>query len=148
MIAMAVTVIVGITSRGVFNHPLHFVDEYNGYFNVAIILLPLAYVLRRAGHLRLDIVVRALPQRAAKYLQIATDIVAAVVIIVLTIGVSQMVAYSFATSERAWSFTGTPLGPVQLVMPIGLGLFAIQIVIDIVKRIKGEGIHQISTISE
>ena len=139
ILAMAATIVVGVTSRYVFNHPLFFVEEYNGFFNVAVIFLPLAYVIRHGGHLRLDTLVKALPQRAANYLEIATNLVSLGLVIILDISVTQEVMSSFATGEESWGLTGTPLGPVQLIMPIGLSLFALQIIVEIVKRIKTRG---------
>lgn len=132
-------VVASVTSRYVFNRPLHFVDEYSGYLMVAIIYFPLAWILSRTGHIRLPFVVTALPRRVANYLEMATILVSLGVIIVLTISVTQLAMDSFARDIRALTFMATPLGPVQLILPIGLGLFAIRIMVEIVQRIKAWG---------
>ncbi len=139
ILIMGVSVIAGIVARYVFNSPFHFIDEYNGYLYVVVILLPLAWVLRHSEHIRIDLVVKALPQRAANYLEMATILVSLGLVIVLTIGTTQLVITSFTRGTRAFTFLLTPLGPVQLIMPIGLGLFAIQIMVVIAKRIKTWG---------
>ena len=136
IIFMVVFVITGVIARYAFEYPLHFVDEYNGYMYVAVIYLPLAWVLRTSDHIRIDLLPKALPQRAAGYLDMATITASLAFVILLTIGTIQMVMISFERGTRAFTYLETPLAPVQLIIPIGLGLFAIQIVIDIVKRIK------------
>ncbi|MFC1961667.1 TRAP transporter small permease subunit [Chloroflexota bacterium] len=133
---MVAIVIVGVNARYVFNHPLPFIDEYEGYLMVLVIMLPLSWVLRRAKHIRIPVFVNMLPPRAVNYLDLATIIVALLVITVLIIATTQLVVSSFASDTRAWSLMRTPLGPIQLIMPIGLSLFAIQILVEIARRIK------------
>lgn len=136
VLAMVAMVVVGITARYVFNYPLHFVAEYTGYADTAVIFLALSWVLRHATHIRINLVVNALPKQAAHYLDMATILVSLGVVIVLAIATTGLAMNSFATGLRSWSIMATPQGPVQLIMPIGLGLFAIQIMIEIVHRIK------------
>ena len=142
ILIMAVTVVMGVTSRYIFHYPLHFVDEYNGYLNAVVIMLPLAYVLKRAGHIRLSVVVNALPQRVAKSLDLVTILVSFSIVIVLIISAIRLVIKSFASGTLAYTVLATPLAPVQLIIPIGLVLFAIQIMVEIAKRIRTWGILQ------
>lgn len=139
ILAMGASVIIGVIARYAFGYPLLFVEEYNGYLNALVIVLPLAWVLRHSEHIRINLVVKALPQRAANYLDMATILVSLGVIILLIIGTTQLVMTSFASGRQAWSALETPLAPVQLIVPIGLGLFAIQIMVDIAKRVKAWG---------
>ena len=139
VLAMLATVIIGVVSRYAFGKPLHFVNEYNGFFNVAVVFLPLAWVLTRAEHIRLDIVIRVLPRRAVHYLEIVTLLVSLAVIIVLVIGTTNGVIDSFANDRRSWGVMLTPLGPIELMMPVGLSLLAIQTMVIIANRIKGVG---------
>ena len=139
VISVGLFVVASVTSRYAFNHPLHFVEEYSGYLMVALIYLPLAWVLRHAGHIRLPLVVKALPRRAANCVEMATVLISLVVIVVLFISVTQVVMDSFVRGIKAWTLMATPLGPVQLILPIGLGLFTIQIIIEIARRIREWG---------
>ena len=133
---MGLFVIAGVLARYVFKNPIHWVDEYNGYLMALVTLLPLAWVLMRVGHIRLTTLTQLLPKRAAKYLEIALDLVSLGIVIILLWGTTQLTIDSFVTGRRVWSVVETPLGPVQLVMPIGLGLFAIAIIASIIQRIR------------
>lgn len=136
IIAMLVTVIAGVVARYVFNYPLHFADEYNGYFNVVVIFIPLAWVAKNYSHIGLDFVVNSIPERGAKFLGLVTAIISLMVIAVLTIGTIDLVRDSFSSDRRSWGVFATPLGPWQLALPIGFGLFAVQLVFDIIKKIR------------
>jgi TRAP-type C4-dicarboxylate transport system permease small subunit len=135
ILAMLVTVITGVIARYVFNSPLHFVDEYNGYFNVVAIFLPLAWVAKHSSHINIDFVVKAIPTKTAQFLGIVTAIISLIVVVVLLLGTIELVRDSFASDRRSWGILSTPLGPWQLALPMGFGLFSVQLVIDIVKKI-------------
>lgn len=132
-LAMAGTIVFGVTTRYVFNYPMKFVDEWNGYFMAAAALLPLSYVLRHGGHIRLDLLVKALPPRAARPLETATLVISLALVLILLAGTMKLAWESFATDRRAYSALETPLGPVQLIMPLGLALLAVQIVADLAR---------------
>ena len=136
---MAVATVIGSISRYWFNRPIHFVDEFNGYFMAMVTLLPLAYVLMFPGHIRLDLVSNLLRPRVAAYFVLFNLVISLLTVIALFIGTTKVTIESFATHARDWTYLQAPLGPLQLLMPIGLGLFAIAIGADIVRWIKTGG---------
>jgi len=139
VVLMAVIVIGGVLSRYVFESPLYWVEEYNGYLQALVTLLPLAWVLMHSGHIRLTLVTQFLPQRAAGYHGLVTSVISLGVIIWLTIATTQVAIGSFVDGTRAFTVQLTPLGPVQLLMPVGLGLFAIAIMVDIGRKVRALG---------
>ncbi|MFC2056184.1 TRAP transporter small permease [Chloroflexota bacterium] len=136
ILAMAAIVVAGVIARYVLNYPLHFVDEYAGYANAVVIFFALSWVLKHATHIRINLVINTLPKQIADYVDIATILASLGVVLVLIIATTRLAMNSFAAGLRSWSIMETPQGPVQLIMPIGLGLFAIQIIVEIVRRIK------------
>lgn len=139
ILVMTVTIIVGTISRYWFNNPLHFVDEFNGYLMAMVTLLPLAYVLVRPGHIKLNLVTQFLRPRVAAYFELFNMVISLLTVVVLFIGTTRVAIESFATHARDWTYLQTPLGPLQLMMPIGLGLLAMAIVVDIARWIKTGG---------
>lgn len=134
-ILLPISVVAGIIARYVFNRPLHFVDEYTGYMNVIMVILPLGYVLKNAELVRLNFVDQYLSRRVNDYLKLINGLVSLAITTILIISTTKMMAGSFATGARAYTFMLTPLWPVQLILPIGFGIFAITIAVDIVLRI-------------
>lgn len=136
VLAMGLTIVAGVVARYIFGYPLHFVEEWNGYFNVVLILLPLRYVLKHGGHLGLDITLKYLPRSVLRVLEIATLSLSLVIVIVLTISTTQLTITSFARGTRAFTTSETLLGPIQIVMPIGFAMLAIQTIAELAKKIK------------
>ena len=141
VIAMLALVFTGVIGRFI-NYPLHFVEEYCGYLEAGLIFLPLSFVLRRAEHIRLDILVDHFPHRIKKFFESGNLIISLGVILVLAIGVTQLIVGSFLTGRRAYSVMETPLWPVQSVILAGLVLFAIQIVMKIKETLKDKDPHR------
>jgi TRAP-type C4-dicarboxylate transport system permease small subunit len=137
LIALEAIVVIGILARYVFGYPVPFADEYSGYLMAIVVMLPLSWVLKRAQHVRIDDLIKIFPARVVRYVDLINIFVSLAVVVILTIGTGKLVIASFTKWIRAWSPMETPLGPVQLVLPIGLGLFAIQIIVEIVRMIGG-----------
>jgi len=132
VLLMGALSVAGITCRYLFRYPLHFVDEYNGYLMAVLVFLPLAWVVRGAGHIRLDVVIKAFSRRIAKRIEIATLLFSLATVIWMTVSVIQLAMRSFAINERSWTMMATPLGPVQLILVI---LLVIQIIVEIARGI-------------
>ena len=136
VMALVAIIVISVTARYAFNFPFPFADEYSGYLMVLIVFFPLSFALRRGRHLRIDILIRYLPRRVVNYLDLVADIIALPVIIVLLVSSTQMTMKSFAPGLKARTLMETPLGPVQLILVIGLILFSIQMLIRIINNIR------------
>lgn len=145
ILLMILIIFFGVFTRYVLGNPLPFVDEYSGFLLALIIFLGLAYALKTKGHVSVDIVIKMLPHRITAYLEAANLIVALGFVILILIATTQLTTDSFAEGKLAWGSMETPLGPVQLVMPIGLSLFVIGLIAAIASKIsslrapKGKG---------
>ena len=136
MLLMIAIIFVGVVLRYIFDRPLPFVDEYSGYLLAMVILFPLAYALKTKGHISVSLVVKMLPQRAATWLEVSTLLISLGFVILILVATTKLTMESFAIGRLAWSPMETPLGPMQLVMPIGLSLFVIGIVAEIAGKIR------------
>ncbi len=136
MLLMIGLVSIGVVMRYFFSRPLPFVDEYSGYLLALLILFPLAYALKTRGHIAVTIVVRMLPHRMSAYVELATLIISLAFVILLVFATTRLTAESFILARRAWSPLETPLGPVQLIMPVGFSLLVIAIMFEIMSKIR------------
>jgi len=102
------------------------------YLMVAATLLGLPYVQRLRGHVNVDLIPLALPRRARKGLAVLTlSLSIAVVAVMLWYG---MEYWHFAwargwTSDTIWAVR---LWIPYLALPVGFGLFLLQLVADLV----------------
>lgn len=134
MIFIVVLIALEIFLRSVFNISTLISDEYSAYFFVGVVLLGLAFTLREEGHIRITLLTSVLGPRA----QAALDVVATGMAVALTTfalyyaGV--MVYDSWHLGMRADSISETPIYLSQLVIPLGLVLFDLQLVARLLKR--------------
>lgn len=141
VLAMVTIVSISIASR-YLGFPLHFVEEYTGYLAAVITIMTLAYILKRSTHISIDFVPGLLTRRGRIGLETVTMLVSLGVVVLLFIAGTNLVISSFAVNRTAWTIAETPMGWVQLIIPIGLGLLIIQMLFNLVNKIKSLFMHQ------
>ena len=126
LVLMIGLVVVDVIARYVFNSPLGFASEFVMYLLVGVTLLAANYVLREKGHIKVDVMVNLLPPKAQAWLLVVTDAASIFVVIIMLIQCIKITVKSFAFKTISITAMGTPLGIVQLMMPIGFGLLLIE----------------------
>jgi len=141
VLAMATMVFIGVMSR-YLGRPLYFVEEYTGYLAAVITIVTLAYILKRSTHISVNFIPELLPRRGRIGLETATLLISLGVVVMLLVAGINLVIDSFVSQRTAWTIMETPMGWVQLIIPVGLGLLIIQIMFELVNKIKSLFIHQ------
>lgn len=107
------------------------------YLMIAATLLGLPYVQQLRGHVNVDLLPRLLPQAARKALAVLT-LMAAISVI------GMMLYYSIdlwhITWTRGWtsdSVWGPPLWIPYLALPVGFGLYLLQLAADLIAIVTG-----------
>lgn len=123
-VMLAVT--IDITLRKAFNSPIDWVDEVSGYLLVCVAFLGAAWLLKKEGHVSVDVVVERLSPRARAFLAAMTSfLIAAVCLCVTYFGViTTWDVYKrgvYTVSVLEW-----PLAPLVVVIPFGSFLLFIQ----------------------
>ncbi len=135
VLAMGLMVTTSIISR-YFGYPLQPVEEYTGYLAAIITMIGLTYIQRRSAHISIDLLPQSLPPKGRLALSTITTLVSLAVIVFLFVAGIYIAADSFAKHRVSWTVMETPMGIVQLIIPIGLGLFIIQLIIDLVSKFR------------
>ena len=121
-----------IVIRFVLNGSTVWQTEAVVYLMVAATLIGLPYVQRLRGHVNVDLVPISLPQRARKGLAIVTlSLSCAIVAVMLWYGY-EFWHFAWArgwTSDTVW---GVRLWIPYLALPVGLALFLLQLIADLV----------------
>ena len=138
--AVAVLIMVGLIFVSIvtrfFGFPIQLVEEYVAYMVAIVVLLGGSWVVKQNAHISINLIPNLLRPKPRIIVEIITLTIALIVIAFLLEIETALVIDSFKTGRTAWTIMRTPLWPVQLIMTIGFSLFAIQIVVQIVKRIK------------
>jgi TRAP-type C4-dicarboxylate transport system permease small subunit len=94
-------------------------------------LLGLPYVQKLKGHVNVDLVPMLLPPAARKLLLITSFVAAIAILAVMAFYGADLVHISYSrgwVSETVW---GPPLWIPYMAMPLGFGLFALQLLADL-----------------
>jgi TRAP-type C4-dicarboxylate transport system permease small subunit len=134
--AMVILVISGIIARFVFNSNIIFAIEYTEYLIPVLVLWGATYTLQQNGHINVDLVVTHFPAMVRRWLELIGLFLGLIYIIVLMKYLLKLALYNISIKAIADYPTMTQIGYVQLLLPIGLVFFALQLVIEIVKKFK------------
>lgn len=129
-----VLIFAEVFSRFVLHESVIIAEEFSAYSLVAMVFLGLAYTFYHGGHLRITSLIRSL-KSGAKWVRIAGLTVGMIWVVVACVATGSFVWNSFERHIRSTSQIMTPLAWPQMVLPIGLALFALAIVAKILKDI-------------
>jgi len=133
---MMMMVVGDVVMRFLFNSPLNFADEYSGYLMAAIVFLGLGYTLRAGMHININLLPDALPRKAARRLDIVTSIVSLLYVLWFLAVACLFVLDSYLVKVTHTNVTRTPMYIPQMLLPIGLVFMAMQMVVEIIKKVR------------
>jgi TRAP-type C4-dicarboxylate transport system permease small subunit len=133
-----VVVAVVITCQMIFiryflNGSTYWHTEAVVYLVLAATLLGLPYVQKLKGHVNVDLVPMLLPPVGRKLLMISSFATAILVLLTMTFYSAELVYLSYSkgwTSDTVW---GPPLWIPYMTMPLGFGLFGLQLLADLLE---------------
>jgi TRAP-type C4-dicarboxylate transport system permease small subunit len=135
LVAMTVLVVVGVVSRSVFNISLPATIEYAEYLMPVVALWAAAYALRHGAHVRADLVLDRLPPRVRWWLMLAGDVGGLAYLAVLVVYTAETAWVSLGRGYTSIYPSATPYGYVQLLLPVSLLLFAVELVLAILRQV-------------
>lgn len=132
-IASLVMVVVGVVGRYVLHVGVVFVDEYAGYALVVMAFMGLAHTLTAGKHIRIDVVVTLLPEKARAWLDVCTAIVAFGTCILVGVQGWQRAMTSYTVGTVSVSPIETPLFIPQLFIPLGLAFLSVSLLLYVAR---------------
>ena len=131
---MVVLIISEIISTKFFNYSLPFVLEYSEYLIPIILFWGATYTLSEEGHVRADIVFHRLSEGTREWFILFGYVLGLVFLLVVLSHFVNVAWLSIKMNRYSFYPTPSPLGPPQMFACLGLGLFALQLVIEIVGK--------------
>ncbi|MEM9223706.1 MAG: TRAP transporter small permease [Pseudomonadota bacterium] len=135
---MALSILSEVVSVTLFNETLVFTWEVSAFLMAAAFFLGLPWTLNSGGHVRVQILPEALPQRARPALDLAATVIALAVTIFLTVALAQLAWGSLVDGSRTFTATATPLVIPQAVVAFGSFLLGLQLFARIVRLLSGK----------
>jgi len=114
-------------------HAISYAEEMIVYLVIWAVMITSSQLVRRDGHVRPDLVVRLLPLRVYRCVEVFNCLAAIVFSAALAWYGWQIVATSLQIDERSSSDLQFPMWIYYLALPVGSGLMLIRYVIRIVR---------------
>ncbi len=118
-----------------FLKALNFVEEYSGYFFLIISFLGFADTLREGAHVRVNLVISKLKKKLRDFLDIATSILALIIISVLLYHSFNFFIEALISHDRAQTVTQTPLWIPRMFLVPGYVFLILEIIRHLAKAI-------------
>lgn len=125
-----------IFGRAVFDTSWQFVEEFTEYWLVMICFFPLAYTLRTQGHIKIDILIKRLPDKIRNIVGIITGFLALAILCYLFWYATDWVVYGIKVEVRSRFLSNVILWPFFLLIPIGLFFFILEFILETWRSIK------------
>ncbi len=134
LVLMTLLIVSDLTARNILGFVIPVSVEYSSYLVPAVALLGAAYTLSKEGHVNADIGLHKVSDRARQWVFLIGYILGLGYLIILDIQTFDLAMTSIKNHYLSMYPMRTPIGYAQLVVPIGISLFAIQLVVEIVRK--------------
>lgn len=124
--------------RYVFNQSTIWQTETVVYLMISATLIGLPYVQSLRGHVNVDLVPMMLPQKARKVLCVTMLAVTILIIGIITVFSVEFFYLAFEKNWKSDSVWGVRLWIPYSSLPIGFGLFLLQLISDLIGVVTGE----------
>ena len=131
---MTVLVVAEVTGRNLFSFGIPFAAEYTEYLIPVVGVGGAAYCLSKGGHVKADILLWRMPDRTRQGFIMFGLVVGLVFTIVFTVKILDMALDSIEQGIMAMYPTETIIGYPQLILVASLLLFAVQLIVEIVRK--------------
>lgn len=135
MIGILVAVGLSIATRQLGIH-IGGLDAYAGYAMAAAGFLSLAHTFKKGEHIRVTLLLSALPSKGRMRLDIFALLVACLITATLAWFSAKLVLDSYTYQDISTGDDATPLWIPQITMAVGALIFLIAVVDETVRRIK------------
>lgn len=135
LLIIFVLLLMEVIRRYFFNSPTVWANELSQMLFGAYVILSGGHILRRGGHVNVDIVYTTLRARVRAGLDVFTSVLFFIFCGVLLYYASSLAWESLVTLEHSQSAWNPPLYPVKLTLPLGALLLLLQGVSKLVKDV-------------
>ena len=123
---IALSLCYDITMRYLLGRTLPWLFEVSEYSLLWITFLGAAWLLRREGHVKMDLILNRLKPRTQAIVNIITSIVSALVCLLITWYSAKVTWHFFQTGSFLLSYLEAPKWPIMIIIPVGSFLLFIQ----------------------
>ncbi len=117
--------------RYIFNAPLPEMFQLTEFMMVAVVYLAIAYVQQLKDHIKIEIATQWLPPMVQELLDLFGFLVGLVIFTIITWQTGRLAWEAWETQDYTMGIVQFPLWPAKSILPIGVGLFCLRLLLDI-----------------
>ena len=117
--------------RYVFNAPLPEMFQLTEFMMVAVVYLGIAYVQQLKDHIKIEIVTQWLPKKIQEALDLFGILVGLVIFAIITWQSGRLAWEAWETQDYTMGIVQFPLWPAKTILPVGVGLFCLRLLLDV-----------------
>ncbi len=134
-VMLVLLIMTEIIGRSFFDYSTMRADEYSGYFYLAAVFLGLAYTFDEGGHIRISIVTSRLKGKANRWVDIFAGLMTLAILLFALVYSTSFMLESKEMGMLSEGVSETPLYLTQIPIVIGLAIFALSVLVFVLKRI-------------
>ena len=134
LFAMVLLITVDVIGRATGNATM-VADEMSRYMLVGIIFLGLAHTQRAGRHIEVNLVTKLFSQKRQEQLALVALIIGTTFVWWFFIATIQNVVRSYVGHVTSLSYIDVPMWIPHLLVPLGVGMFAIVMLIELIKTL-------------
>lgn len=132
MLIMAL-LLADFAARAAFR-PIHGVQEAAMFVMIAVVYLGLAHAERTGGHIKVEFLVEAMPDRARKVTEFLGAVIGVIAVAIALWAVLLNTLTAYRTGQAVAGTTPLLIWPVKAIMVLAVGLYLIQIISNCIRR--------------
>jgi C4-dicarboxylate transporter DctQ subunit len=126
IIFLTISICVDVCMRYFFKAPVTWVDEIAGFIQLYIAFLVAAWVLRRDGHVSMDVVLTRFSTKNQAIINAATSLIGAAVFFAVVWFSAMQTLYVFQMDHRTPTLMRVPMFIITAIIPFGSLLLGIE----------------------
>lgn len=130
ILLMTLLILVETVVRMVAGSSIFIAEEYSAYLMANFVMLGLAYTLRENGHIKVNLLLSRLRQRAKGAFRLAACLLGLAVFVLLTYQLFLLAVDNFQSGRQSMNITKTPIYIPQAGLVIGSALMALQLLAE------------------
>lgn len=136
LIAMMALILLEVVLRATLHISTLVAHEFSSYILIFFVFIALAQVTKKDRHIKIIMITSRLPARFAKTLEILMYLLTLILVVYMFYWSLDMTITAVKNYECAETVAGTPLAIPKSFIPLGLFLFALQLVVSISDKIR------------
>jgi TRAP-type C4-dicarboxylate transport system permease small subunit len=134
LLACVLAITIFIIARAALDVSWMFIEEFTAYTMVLVSFFPLSYAFRTDGHIKVDVLIRMMPEKMKRTVEFITTLLSLIIIIYLTHKGILWFWEGVVDNVHSQYPSYIPLWPIYLIVPVGFAALSLDVILHIIRK--------------